>query len=126
VTTNETIMMLSMGVRVVCAVGLLSHVVTKQVMTLLRSTNCVRKTKKLLLIGVIFYVGNIFFAYPIFDELIHMQGDVPDRLVVFSILRTLCVIVTSIAFILLYNTTEKKEDEQRVGFGGKQIKKEKE
>jgi hypothetical protein len=117
--------MLSMGLRIVFAVGLSTHVVTKQVMALVRSTNCVRKTKKLLLAGILAYAVSIFLTYPVVEELVSLGGDVPDRLVYFSLLRTLCVIITSTAFIMLYNTTEKSDpNQQRVGFGGKQIKKE--
>ena len=122
-TSNETVMILSMGVRIVFAFWLLTHVITKQILALTRSKNCVRKTKKLLLIGTLSYVASIFFAYPIFEELVQLEGDVPQRIMVFSILRTVCVITTSIAFIQLYGTTEKPH-EDRMGFGGKQQPKE--
>jgi hypothetical protein len=120
-TNAETIMMLSMGVRIVFAVGLLAHVVTRQVLTLWRSTNCVRKTKKLLLTGTVAYVIGIFLTYPIMEELVGLEGDVPIKLVWFSLLRTVCVIVVCVSYIKLYRTTETPQD--RYGFGDKQKEK---
>jgi hypothetical protein len=98
----------SIGVRFVFGLATFGHVCTKQIAGLVSCKNGVRRTKKLLLINVLAFVSNLALMYPIADELIAMEGDIPTNIVVISWVRSLLVIVMSVTYILLYKETDRR------------------